>query len=365
MKRALKRKKTTLLILAIVLTVVVVGLLAVTAGNQRTEPVSDFTGDTTGGMPSETTSSEKTSSPSAATSDPSGEPAISGGSDESEGSEEPSDDPIPSAPEASDPGTTTTEPDESVPPAVSTEPEEPTVSETTSKPEESTPPTPPPPPPPDGEYTGVVYLTFDDGPSKLTSEVLDILKEYDAKATFFVVGVAEGNEWKYDLMKRALNEGHQIAMHGNSHEYEDIYKSVETATDNFFKENRKLQEVLGIDVKVIRFPGGSSNTVSMKYCKNVMTNAAKILLENGYTYFDWDVSSGDAGEYRTSSDGIYKKVISGVGPSKPNVILMHDGNGHQATVDALPKILKWLKDAGYKFEVITESTPPVRHSIAN
>lgn len=355
MKKTLQRKKTVLLTLAIVLTVVVIGLLAMTAGNQRTEPGSDFTGDTTGAVSSEPSTPE-TASSSAAVSDPSEEPAA------------PSDDSAPSeaasVPDESEPEPALSEPEESSvepPPAVSTEPEKPNTSEATSTPEEPT----PPPPPPDGDYTGIVYLTFDDGPSKLTPEVLDILKEYDAKATFFVVGVAEGNEWKYDLMRRAIEEGHQIAMHGNSHEYEDIYKSVETATDNFFKENRKLQEELGIDVKIMRFPGGSSNTVSKKYCKNVMTDAAKILLEHGYSYFDWDVSSGDAGEYRTSSDGIYKKVISGVKPSKANVVLMHDGNGHQATVDALPKILKWLKDAGYKFEVITESTPPVRHSIAN
>lgn len=276
---------------------------------------------------------------------------------------------------------TTTAPPETAPPATSTEPEITTAPEvstepaTTTAPPETTPPETTPEettpvtttadPVDEKKHEGVVYLTFDDGPSKLTSECLDILKEYGVNATFFVIGFTDSDSWKFDIMQRALDEGNVIALHGHSHEYADIYKSLEAATGNFYTENQQIKDALGIDTKIIRFPGGSSNTVSRNYCKNVMTDAAKELTDNGYNYFDWNVSSGDAGSAVKSSEDIYQNVINGVSRSRVNVVLMHDGNGHQATIDALPRILEWLIDNGYEFGVITDDTPNVRHKINN
>lgn len=346
MKRSVKIKSLFLLLLAGM--VLLVGIVA--CGIPDNGSVSGNSGDVTSAPSAESNVLEATSDPASATA-PEESSKPSGPSETT------------SIPDETEPEISTSGPEESTPSEPSTPPEESKPETSKPEPEESTPPEEPvtPPEKPNGDYTGIVYLTFDDGPSRLTPQVLDILKEYGAKATFFVVG-SKGN---YDLMRRALEEGHQIAMHGNSHEYADIYKSVEAATENFFAENRKLKEELGIDVKIIRFPGGSSNTVSKKYCKNVMTDAARILTENGYNYFDWDVSSGDAGKDSKSSNDIYKNVINGVKPSKTNVVLMHDGNGHEATVEALPRILETLIAAGYRFEPITDSTPHVRHTIAN
>ena len=239
---------------------------------------------------------------------------------------------------------------------------------TTAEPEETDPVTTTEQEPEDveeKEYIGEVYLTFDDGPSALTEGYLDVLKEYGVNATFFVLGFSDDNEWKIDVLKRAVDEGNQIGLHGYSHDYAQIYKSVDAATNNFFSENQLLHDVLGIDAKIIRFPGGVGNTISKHYCENVMTDSAKILTDNGYIYFDWNVSSSDAGDALHSSEDIFKNVIEGVHPSWTNIVLMHDGGGHEATLEALPQIIEWLLNEGYELKVITDETPVVRHPINN
>lgn len=224
----------------------------------------------------------------------------------------------------------------------------------------------PKPQPTPTEPNGTVYLTFDDGPSAITDDVLDVLQANDVCATFFVVGFStETESWKVDLMQRAINEGHTIALHGNSHEYSNIYSSVENAVNNFVAENQLINDVLGIDVKIIRFPGGVSNTVSKKYCDGVMTDASKALLDAGYSYFDWNVDSDDAGQAVNSSERICENVINGVKPGRNNVVLMHDSGHHSATLEALPEIIEKLKDEGYEFKAISDDTPAVRHGINN
>lgn len=320
MKKTINRINPIWFFLAIVIILagVVFCLFAMTSGNPGKEPIPDRVGDvTTTGVTEGTQPEITTTTPEAVT----------------------------------EPATTTTEP-ESTEPVTTPEPEETTP--VTTEPEDD-----------DGDYIGVVYLTFDDGPSRLTPKYLDVLKEYGVNATFFVQGVQEDDEWKFDVMKRALDEGNRIALHGFSHDYATIYQSVDSATNNFYKENQQLFDALGVDIKIIRFPGGSSNTVSRNYCKNVMTDTAKILTDDGYNYFDWNISSGDAGNAVNSSADIYSNVINGVSPSKTNVVLMHDSGHHQATLDALPDIIEWLINAGYKLKVITDETPSVRHAIAN
>ena len=127
--------------------------------------------------------------------------------------------------------------------------------------------------------------------------------------------------------------------------------------------NKKVKESTGIDTKIIRFPGGSSNTVS-KFNPGIMTNLAKNLLENEYKYFDWNVSSGDSGDVKTS-EAVYSNVTKGLRKNRNNVVLMHDFAGNTKTLNALRKIIQYGKSQGYRFEKITETTPMVTQKIAN
>jgi len=213
--------------------------------------------------------------------------------------------------------------------------------------------------------TGIIYLTFDDGPSSLTTEYLDILAEKNVQATFFVNGFSENNELKVSAVKREYEEGHTVALHGYSHVYADIYTSIEVLTDNFDSLKELIDGITGGDSKFIRFPGGSSNTVSKKYCKCIMTKAVQMAEEQGYIYFDWNVDSDDAGSSATSADSILQNVIDGVRPGRSNVILMHDSVGHTATLEALPNIIDELRTAGYEFRAITDDTPLIQHGVRN
>lgn len=214
------------------------------------------------------------------------------------------------------------------------------------------------------EAVGTVYLTFDDGPSKLTPKYLDVLKENKVNATFFTNGFSDEDEWKIDLIKRESKEGNRVAMHGMSHEYADIYVSPEAIENNFYIQRGLLLDYLGINTKIMRFPGGSSNMVSRKYCKGIMTRVTKTFTEKGYHYVDWNVDSNDAGEDVDSSEKIFENVLAQVRPNKDNVILMHDASDHEATLEALPKVIKALKKMGYEFRVVDNSVS-VQHHIFN
>lgn len=205
---------------------------------------------------------------------------------------------------------------------------------------------------------GKIYLTFDDGSSYLTSQILDILKEKNVKATFFVVNVNE-------TTKRAYNEGHAIALHSNTHNYSYIYAN----SNNYFQDleniSNKVYNLIGIKPKIIRFPGGSSNTISRNYNKGIMTYLTSEVLNRGYVYFDWNIDSNDAGSDIRNSNNIYYNVVNNLSHSKTNIVLMHDSGGHDATVSALKEIIEYGKTYGYTFDVITENTPVVAHSVNN
>ena len=208
---------------------------------------------------------------------------------------------------------------------------------------------------------GVIYLTFDDGPSsQITPKVLDILKEKDVKATFFILNYnSEGEK----LVQREYAEGHTVAIHGYSHDYKTIYQSEDIFMENVTKLQEKIKASTGYNATIIRFPGGSSNMVS-KYNPGIMTRLTKLVLEKGYRYFDWNVSSGDAGGASTS-DELYENVVNSLGKSKNNVVLMHDFGSNSKLLDALPRIIDYGKENGYTFERITESTPMVTHRVGN
>lgn len=210
--------------------------------------------------------------------------------------------------------------------------------------------------------TGIIFLTFDDGPtSDSTPQILDILKNRNVKATFFVLHYDEHNE---QFIKREQQEGHTIALHGYTHNYSEVYQSAETCIENFEKIGNQVYQTTGERSKIIRFPGGSSNTISKKYCKGVMTELVNRVIELGYRYFDWNVDSDDAGHAKTSQD-IYNNVTSGIKPERKNVVLMHDFAGNYKTIDALDSIISWGLEQGYVFRKITDETPMVTHGVNN
>ncbi len=206
-----------------------------------------------------------------------------------------------------------------------------------------------------------IYLTFDDGPSYVTPMVLDVLKEYDVKATFFILNYDSNPEY----VKRAIDEGHTIAIHGYSHEYSEIYVSPEAAFKNITKLHDKLVEDFGYATDLTRFPGGSSNTISSNYCEGVMTKLCSIAEHAGYHYFDWNVSSEDATATSLSADVIASNVISGLAKGRANVVLMHDAYGKDTTAKALAAIIKYGLDNGYTFAGLSSDTKPVHHSVNN
>ncbi len=218
-----------------------------------------------------------------------------------------------------------------------------------------TPVTMPKPTPSKGK---TVYLTFDDGPSQYTPQILDVLDKYGVKATFFV---KNGGSYNY-VMKDIVNRGHAIGLHTYSHDYSKIYASDEA----YFKDLNKISNLVntqtGIETKIMRFPGGSSNTVSRKYSKGIMTRLSKEVTNQGYAYFDWNCSNGDADGANTVQKQLnycsqYPKSASTV------IVLMHDTK--KTTMQALPKIIEYYQSCGMNFGVITTSTPAIHHGINN
>lgn len=209
---------------------------------------------------------------------------------------------------------------------------------------------------------GIIYLTFDDGPSAdITPQILEILEQKNIKATFFVVHYNEENE---KLVKQEDEKGHTVALHGYSHSYSEVYYSQEACMENYKKIQDQVYQTTGKKSNIIRFLGGSSNTISKKYCEGIMTELTTRVIQEGYKYFDWNVDSDDAGNAKTKED-VYKNVIEGLKENRKNVVLMHDFSNNQKTVDALSAIIDYGIENGFVFRKITEETPMVTHKIYN
>lgn len=213
----------------------------------------------------------------------------------------------------------------------------------------------------EGEKNKIAYLTFDDGPSKNTVEIMKILDKYDVKATFFVI-YHKGCD---SIYRDIVNKGHTIALHSYSHNYKTIYSSEAGYFEDLTKLSDYVFDLTGERSKVIRFPGGSSNTVSKSYKKGIMTSLSKQVVEQGYSYFDWNVDSGDASASVVASDKIVKNIRNGIKNKNRVCILMHDTAKKTTTVDALPEIIDILLEEGYDIRPLTENTSPIRHSIRN
>lgn len=218
---------------------------------------------------------------------------------------------------------------------------------------------------PERDVKGVIYLTFDDGPSgTVTPKILKTLEKYHVPATFFVIGYGDDPQ-KIKLMKRALKDGCTIGIHGSSHDYGEIYSSVPAFMKNITSLDKALKRDLDYDAFVIRFPGGSSNTVSKEYSKGIMSKLVKKVQENGYLYNDWNVDSTDASGNNIPVEQIVKSVKNNCSKDTYNVILMHDTDAKGTTAKALPKIIKWAKKKGYKFKAMTPNSPTIHHGVNN
>lgn len=191
----------------------------------------------------------------------------------------------------------------------------------------------------------IAYLTFDDGPSKnITPQILDVLKEYDVKATFFVIGNL-AKEYP-EIVKRMNEEGHVIGNHTYSHRYKYIYKN----TTNFIGElkttEKVLKNILGdeFETKIVRLPGGSFGSKRVPFKKAVMNN--------GYSSYDWNSLNGDAEGHNISKGRLVERLKSTSKGKDELIILMHDMSTKKTTAEALPEIIDYLQQQGYKFEIL-------------
>lgn len=214
----------------------------------------------------------------------------------------------------------------------------------------------------------VCYLTFDDGPSTaVTTRILETLDKYNAKATFFV---ANGSK---SMLTKIKDGGHAIGLHTDTHDY-DIYKSKEAYFKDLNAISDKVYAAVGIRSKIIRFPGGSSNTVSKSRCKGIMSVLVEEVERQGYAYFDWNVDSNDAnsskmevidGKKRTPKATIVNSVLNSAKGKDKICVLMHDIAVKTTTADALPEIIEGLRDMGYRFEALTTSSPVFHMKVNN
>ncbi len=200
----------------------------------------------------------------------------------------------------------------------------------------------------------IAYLTFDDGPSSLTPQVLDVLDKYNIKATFFVTYQESEDLQKY--YSEIVERGHTIAVHTACHDYEDIYKSVYAYIDDFYKIYDHIYEETGVRSTLFRFPGGSHNGYNYG---SAMPSIIMEMERRGFKYYDWNVSTGDGGNWVTPDDILNRVKDQSAGRDKL-VVLMHDSASKAATLEALPGVIEYLKSEGYSFGALSSDVEPVQ-----
>ena len=199
-----------------------------------------------------------------------------------------------------------------------------------------------------------VYLTFDCNPGKNTEAILDVLARYNLKATFFVVGDETGENDA--IYQRIVNEGHTLGMNSYSNQYSSIYSSTQSFEEDYTKISDFIYETTGIESKLYRFPGGSSNRIS-----NVnMAEFVRILNQKGVVYFDWNVSAGDTAVDYTVDD-VISNVTEGIMQYKTSVVLLHDDDNKTVTVEALEPLINKLKKMHADILPIDENTYVVQY----
>lgn len=200
----------------------------------------------------------------------------------------------------------------------------------------------------------IVYLTFDDGPSDLTAPLLDVLKKYNAKATFFNCCQSDYQKSFAPLMKRCVDEGHTVAVHSYSHKMREVYASVDAYLDDFYKMYMLIEETTGQKpANFFRFPGGSSNG----YNQQVYEDIIKEMTRRGFVYYDWDGDSGDANAASVSGSVIYSNTMDAIHRGC-NVILMHNIFGKETTLEQVGKIIETAQKEGYVFKAMDGTLDP-------
>ncbi len=211
----------------------------------------------------------------------------------------------------------------------------------------------------------VAYLTFDDGPSSLTPRVLEVLQENDVKATFFVafmgVDSADNRSW----IKQIADAGHTLGVHSWTHDYKTIYKSEDAFLEDFNKMKDVIQEATGIDPKVSRFPGGIGNSVSITASggEEIMPELVEDVKAMGITPFDWNAGGEDATKPYPTTDELVDAVLNDAEGHDTVVILLH-AERHEFSIDAVPEIVKQLREKGYTFEMMTPDSPTIQQAFA-
>lgn len=200
-----------------------------------------------------------------------------------------------------------------------------------------------------------VYLTFDDGPSPVTSQVLDVLKRYKVKGTFFVIGERLKSAAGAETAKRIIREGHSLGMHSDTHNYRKIYASVDAWLDDFAAVDRRIRDITGQKTGIFRFPGGSINI----YNANLYQEIIAEMTRRGYVYFDWNVSLGDISLSPQKAETLISNLVTRKTGDSRIVILMHDSASKTETLKALPKIIEHYRNRGFSFDSLQSNTYPI------
>lgn len=200
-----------------------------------------------------------------------------------------------------------------------------------------------------------VYLTFDDGPSANTARILDLLKQHQIPATFFVIG--SESEFAQRMYRRIVDEGHALGNHTYTHNYQHIYNSVDEFMDDVERLQAHLESITGVRPEVFRFPAGSNNRFYQQFQSAgnpyLMIEIMQALDEKGLSYFDWNVSSTDAADITLDTEIIVSNTLNNLAGHHNAIILFHDSSPKTTTVEALPAIIASLKSRGYTFEKLT------------
>lgn len=202
----------------------------------------------------------------------------------------------------------------------------------------------------------VIYLTFDDGPSENTAQILDILKKHNAKATFFVTAQKADEEYMLSTLQRIVDEGHTIGLHSYSHRVDEIYCSLDSYLADISQLNDYLQQTVNVCASILRFPGGSA---TVNASPEVMKAIIQEMTRRGYPYYDWDVVSGDDTVGGRSAEDLVQRVIGGVEGRDSAIVLCHDSPTAVTTPQAVDQVIAELSGQGYLFCALHTGVPPV------
>lgn len=201
-----------------------------------------------------------------------------------------------------------------------------------------------------------VYLTFDDGPSSVTDEVLEVLDAYGVKATFFVVGSNLESSENAERLKKIVESGHSVGIHTYSHSYSEIYASVDAYLEDFYRTWELIVEITGVEPTIFRFPGGSINAYNGTIYQEIISEMTR----RGFVYYDWNLSAGDdtLGTSSLDTETIVNNATRNLGYH--SIFLLFNDSGSKSTsVQALPEVIEYYLESGYSIEPLTNDIAPV------